>query len=164
MQYASYKALCADPATQSQFLETLATDLTGIDKDYERRAHLAKISVGGKPFSISMFCAAVEMATQDWDYDEDDVELHRYVRAVKEIEVVHPDLKPANFVFKFHELPGADTPAPAMPRHIVDVTTGIMGSPTLGKSILAGGPSGPARVNVSTDVHTDGARRVMRPH
>lgn len=164
MQYASYNALCATPATQSQFLETLATDLHGIEKDHERRAHLTKISVGGKPFSIGMYCAAVEMASQNWDCDEDDLELHRFVRAVKQLEAVYPDMKPSGFVFNFHQMPGSDAPAPVMPKRINDITTGIMGSPTLGKSILAGGSTGPARVNVTTDVHTDGARRVMRPH
>jgi hypothetical protein len=167
LSYASYNALCADPATQSRFLETLADELGPIEKDWDRRAHLQGILIGGQPFSISRYCATLEMKTQDWDIDEDDVELARFVRSVRVIHAVEKDLNPANFVFGFHAMPGADAPAPVRPKFINDVTTAIMGSPTggaptLGRGILAGG-TGPARVNIKTEVHDAGARRTMRP-
>lgn len=163
MQHASYKAITATPALQSEFLENLASAMTGMEKDIDRRGHLAKISVAGKPFSIAAFCSAVDIASQDWDIDEDDVELHRFVRAVKHIETAYPDLKPSGFVFNFHQMPGADAPAPALEKKAEStVSFQLIGSPSLGKGILSGS-TGVERVNVATHVHNDGARRVMRP-
>jgi hypothetical protein len=63
LSYASYNALCADPATQAKFLETLAFELAPIEKEWERRAHMQKILVGGQPLSISRYCATLEMST-----------------------------------------------------------------------------------------------------
>lgn len=162
MQHDSYKAITATPAAQSQFLETVAADMAGMDKDLDRRAYLSKVTVAGKPFSIAMFCSAVDVSSQDWDIDEDDVELHRFVRAVKQVEAVYPEFKPSGFVFNFHKMPGADAPAPVVEKKAEStVSFQLMGSPSLGKGLLSGS-TGPERVNVSTHVHNDGARRVMR--
>lgn len=164
MQHASYKAITATPSAQSQFLESLAAGIASTEKDIDRRAFLSKVTVAGKPFSMAMFCSAVDVASQDWDIDEDDVELHRFVRAVKQIEVVCPEFKPSGFVFNFHQMPGADAPAPVVEKKAEStVSFQLMGSPSLGKGILSG-HTGSERVNVATHVHNDGARRVMRPN
>jgi hypothetical protein len=164
MQHASYKALCASPAVQADFLEKVATLLESIPtqgENWMRRQALAKIEVGGQPFSISKYLATLEMSSQDWDIDEDDVQLHRFVGAAKTMAVVHPDLNVPHFTFGFHAMPGADTPAPAPKRHLENgsVAGHIIGTPGLGASVL----SGAARTAVNVQVQDEGARRVMRP-
>lgn len=169
MEFATYRALCADPTTQSQFLEKVTALLEPIPlkgEGFERRDALAaNITVGGKPFLQSKYLAALEDASGDWDMDEDDVAVHRFVTAAKTIAAVHPDLNVPSFVFGFANLPGADMPVVRAKNHLeTTISTGMIGAPGIGRSVLAGGavPNLP-RVNISTDVHADNARRAMRP-
>jgi len=164
MQYASYKALCASPAVQADFLEKVATMLEPISTDsgdWLRRQALASFEVGGHPFSISKYLATLEMSSEDWDVDENDAQLHRFVEAARTMAAIHPDLNVPKFTGGFHAMPGADTPAPAPKRHLENgsVSARVIGTPGLGASILSGTP----RTSVSIQAQEDGARRVMRP-
>lgn len=163
MQYASYKALSANPAVLADFLEKATAMVEGIPnkgKNWARREALGNIKVGDAAFSMSKLFVAVEMASADWDIDDDDVTLGRFVESAKTLASIYPDFDIRKFTFGFESMPGSDLPAQP-PKRVAESSVGtfVVGAPGLGASVLGAGP----RVAVTTSVHDEGARRVMRP-
>jgi hypothetical protein len=163
MQYASYKALSANPAVLADFLEKATAVVEGIPKNGENWARmkaLGDIKVGDAAFSMSKLFAAVEMNSADWDIDEDDVTIGRFVESAKTLASVYPDFDVRRFTFGFESMPGADLPAqPAKRAFESDVKIFVVGAPGMGATVLGAG----SRIGVTTSVHDEGARRVMRP-
>lgn len=153
MNYSSYRELCADPATQSEFLEFLSRELAAIDKDWQRTKFLQGLSIGGKPFSTSQYLTTLDMVSADWDMDEDDPQVHRFVAAAKTVALVHPDLNVPRFVLGFENLPGSNLALRVgdSPREHT-VSTAILGGPGFGRSVLS-------TERVTVTVPTLGSRR-----
>jgi hypothetical protein len=157
MNYPSYKALCADPATQSEFLLVLADKLAAIPQEWKQREVIAAVLVDGKPLSVSKYLATLDMESVDWDHDGQERRAEHFVAAAKRIARVHPHLDVPNFVYGFADLPGANLPARLeRPRFEPDVT-GHLVAPTVGRT---GFSSPKERVDVALEPAANSARRM----
>ena len=158
MQFSSYKALCADPTTQAQFLETLTVTLAAIPQELKQREAIAAVSVGGQPLSISKYLCTLDMESSDWECDDNAEGAARFVAAAKAMVSVYPFIDVPTFTHRFSNMPGADVTAPVRAEKFDSgVSAHLIAPPTVRGAILKPITE---RVTVTTESSNENARRM----
>lgn len=129
MNYASYKALCADPVIQADFMEKLTAEVTSAPQNERYSKLKSLVTVAGAPFDVPKYLVTLGTESDGWDADEvGEPAMRRLTAAANELTAACPDVNPGNFIFRFEDMPGANADLVAaragMPEH--DIAVGVL--------------------------------------